>query len=58
MTIGAVQLPPDGYPIILGVDHPTTGGYPVIACIITVDVPLLGQLRPGDMVCFAATTHP
>jgi allophanate hydrolase subunit 2 len=36
MVLGAVQLPPNGLPIILGPDHPTTGGYPLIA-IVTAD---------------------
>ncbi|MFN7020970.1 MAG: biotin-dependent carboxyltransferase family protein [Phycisphaerales bacterium] len=48
VTWGAVQIPEDGRPIILGCDHPTTGGYPVIACVASVDLPALGQLRPGD----------
>ncbi len=50
MMHGAVQVPPNGQPIILGVDHPTTGGYPILACIAAADLPLLGQLRPGDEV--------
>lgn len=50
MTWGAVQIPGDGRPIILGCDHPTTGGYPVIACVASVDLPALGQLRPGDTI--------
>jgi KipI family sensor histidine kinase inhibitor len=50
MVTGAVQLPPDGQPIILGVDHATLGGYPVVAAVITADLPRLGQLRPGDAV--------
>jgi allophanate hydrolase subunit 2 len=33
MVLGAVQVPPNGLPIILGPDHPTTGGYPVIAVV-------------------------
>jgi len=37
MVCGAIQLPPSGEPIVLGPDHPTTGGYPVIATIITAD---------------------
>lgn len=36
MILGAVQLPPNGRPIILGPDHPTTGGYPLIA-VVTVE---------------------
>lgn len=44
---GAVQLPPDGMPIVLLADAQTTGGYPVIAVAIAADVPRLAQLRPG-----------
>lgn len=54
---GAVQVPPEGHPIILGADHPTTGGYPVIASIASVDLPILGQLRPGDELRFERITH-
>jgi biotin-dependent carboxylase-like uncharacterized protein len=50
---GAVQVPPDGQPIILGWDGPVTGGYPVIATVIGADWPRLAQLRPGDAVRFA-----
>ena len=49
---GAVQVPPDGRPIILGWDGPVTGGYPVIAGVIAADLPKLAQLRPGDVVRF------
>ncbi len=52
MVTGAVQLPPDGNPIILGPDHATVGGYPVIACVITADLHVVGQLQPGDTVHF------
>lgn len=52
MPWGAVQIPTSGQPIILGVDHPTTGGYPVIASVATVDLHLLGQVRPGDTLHF------
>lgn len=50
---GAVQVPPDGQPIILGWDGPVTGGYPVIAGVIAADWPRLAQLKPGDAVRFA-----
>jgi len=50
---GAVQVPPDGRPIILGWDGPVTGGYPVIAGVVAADLPKLAQLRPGDAVRFA-----
>lgn len=49
---GSVQVPPDGQPIILGWDGPVTGGYPVIAGVITADLPRLAQLKPGDAVRF------
>ena len=51
---GAVQVPPDGQPIILGWDGPVTGGYPVIAGVIAADMAKLAQLRPGDVVRFVA----
>ena len=50
---GAIQVPPDGQPIILGWDGPVTGGYPVIAGVIAADWPRLAQLSPGDVVRFA-----
>lgn len=52
VTPGTVQLPPSGAPIVLGVEAPTTGGYPRIAHVITADLPRVGQLRPGDAVKF------
>jgi biotin-dependent carboxylase-like uncharacterized protein len=56
MVTGAVQLPPDGNPIILGPDHATVGGYPVVACVIAADLPRVGQLQPGDQVIFLPCT--
>lgn len=55
MVRGAIQLPASGVPVILGPDHPTTGGYPVIAVVIRADHGRLGSLRPGDAVRFEAT---
>jgi len=52
MPLGAVQIPPAGKPVILFVDHQTTGGYPVIASIVTADQPRVAQLRPGARVRF------
>jgi antagonist of KipI len=49
---GAIQMPPDGQPIVLMADAQTLGGYPRIAHAISVDLPLLAQLRPGDTVRF------
>jgi antagonist of KipI len=51
-SLGAVQVPGDGQPIILFVEHPTTGGYPKIANVISADFCRLGQLRPRDEVHF------
>jgi antagonist of KipI len=44
---GAVQVPPDGQPIVLMADRPTTGGYPKIATLAGVGLPLLAQVTPG-----------
>jgi allophanate hydrolase subunit 2 len=52
MVTGAVQLPPDGNPIILMPDHATVGGYPVVGCVIAADLSVVGQLKPGDAVTF------
>lgn len=52
---GAIQVPPDGRPILLGPDHQTTGGYAVVGVVISADLPILGQLRPGAPVRLAAT---
>lgn len=49
---GAVQVSPDGRPVIMGPDHPTTGGYPVIGVVTEHDCDALAQLRPGDPVLF------
>lgn len=49
---GTVQVPPDGQPIVLGVDAQTIGGYPQLAHVISVDLSVLAQLRPGDPVHF------
>ena len=51
---GAIQIPPDGQPIILGWDGPVTGGYPVIAGLVSADLARLAQLKPGDAVRFVA----
>jgi antagonist of KipI len=48
MVFGAVQVPPDGKPIVMMADRPATGGYPKIATVIRADVPRLAQLRPGE----------
>ena len=50
VVTGAVQLPPDGDPVILGPDHATLGGYPVVAVVVAADLGLLGQCAPGTQV--------
>ena len=52
VSLGAVQVPPEGQPIILFVEHQTTGGYPKIANIVSADMHAVGQLRPRDAVRF------
>jgi allophanate hydrolase subunit 2 len=52
---GAIQVPPDGAPVLFLADHPVTGGYPVLAVVLTADLPAAAQLRPGDPVRFRAT---
>jgi antagonist of KipI len=47
MVFGSVQVPPDGQPIVMMADAPTTGGYPKIATVVTADLPLIAQLVPG-----------
>jgi len=49
---GALQVPPDGSPVLFLTDHPVTGGYPVLAVVATPDLPAAAQLRPGDRVRF------
>ena len=53
VVAGAVQVPAGGLPIVLLVEHPSTGGYPKIASVISADLSALAQLRPGDEVRFA-----
>jgi KipI family sensor histidine kinase inhibitor len=50
MVTGAVQVPPEGEPVILLSDHATLGGYPVVAVVAAVDRGLLGQCEPGATV--------
>jgi len=45
---GAIQVPPDGAPIVMMSEGPTTGGYPKIATVVSADLPLLAQLVPGE----------
>lgn len=52
MVEGAVQVPPDGHPVVFLADHPVTGGYPVIAVVHPDDLAVAAQLRPGQPVRF------
>jgi allophanate hydrolase subunit 2 len=54
LVLGALQVPPDGQPILLLADHPVTGGYPVIAVVDSADIGRAAQLRPGQQVWFTA----
>jgi allophanate hydrolase subunit 2 len=47
---GAIQVPPNGQPVLFLADHPVTGGYPVIAVVDDAGVDLAAQARPGDVV--------
>lgn len=50
VTRGAIQVPPNGLPVILGPDHPVTGGYPVAGVVAEDDLDKLAQIRPGQYV--------
>ncbi|MDE5422510.1 biotin-dependent carboxyltransferase family protein [Ancylomarina sp. DW003] len=52
ISTGAIQVPGHGAPIIMMADHQTVGGYTKIANVIAADLPLLGQMKPGDKITF------
>jgi len=52
MVLGAIQVPPDGRPVVFLNDHPTTGGYPVVGVVDPADLWQCAQLRPGEKVSF------
>ncbi|MFD5084291.1 biotin-dependent carboxyltransferase family protein [Kitasatospora sp. NPDC058406] len=52
MVLGAVQVPPDGCPVVFLADHPTTGGYPVVGVVPPADLAAAAQARPGTPVRF------
>lgn len=54
MVRGAIQVPPSGDPIVLGPDHPTTGGYPVLAAVVVACLGALGARPVGAAVRFVA----
>ena len=53
LAFGAIQVPTAGEPILLMADRQTAGGYPKIASVIAADLPLAGQLAPGDFIEFS-----
>ncbi|HSK58781.1 MAG TPA: biotin-dependent carboxyltransferase family protein [Actinomycetospora sp.] len=55
---GAVQVPPDGRPVVFLADHPTTGGYPVVGVVDPAELAVFAQLRPGTSVRFSPVTPP
>jgi biotin-dependent carboxylase-like uncharacterized protein len=52
MVLGAVQVPPDGLPVVFLADHPTTGGYPVVGVVPADDLRAAAQATPGTVVRF------
>ena len=52
IAFGSIQVPPNGQPIVMMADRQTVGGYPKIGTVITVDLPLLAQAKPGTQVRF------
>lgn len=55
VPLGAIQVPSDGQPIVLMADHQTTGGYPIIATVVSDDLAHLAQRAPGETVRFRVT---
>jgi allophanate hydrolase subunit 2 len=54
---GAVQVPPGGEPVLFLADHPVTGGYPVLACLLDAETDRAAQVRPGQTVRFRLATE-
>ena len=54
---GALQVPPSGRPVLLMADRPTSGGYPVLATVISADIGLAGQAAPGDLIRFQLSSR-
>jgi len=54
--LGVLQVPASGQPILLMADRQTAGGYPKIATVISADIPVAGQLGPGDTIAFVVCT--
>jgi antagonist of KipI len=58
VTLGAIQVPSDGQPIVLMADRQPTGGYPIIATVIRADIPRLAQKTAGDRISFRPVSVP
>ena len=56
ISLGTIQVPGDGQPIILMADRQTSGGYARIANVIAADLTFIAQMRPGGIICFKETT--
>lgn len=56
LPLGAIQVPPDGRPIVMLADRPVTGGYPVPAVVIGADIGRVARLRPGDELRFTSVS--
>lgn len=56
VNLGTIQIPPDGNPIILLADRQTTGGYPKIVNVASVDIQKIAQLKPKDKITFKKIT--
>ena len=54
--MGTLQVLPSGLPVLLMADRQTTGGYPHIATVMTADLPIAGQLAPGDALSFTLSS--
>jgi antagonist of KipI len=57
VSFGSIQVPSEGNPIVLLADRQTTGGYPKIGQIASVDLPIIAQTKPGDHISFSEVTH-
>ncbi len=56
IPLGGIQVTGEGSLIVLLKDRQTVGGYPLIASVISIDIPLFSQLLPGDIICFDAVS--
>ncbi len=56
VVTGSIQVPTSGRPIVMLAERQTIGGYTKIATVITVDLPVIGQCKAGDVIRFRAVT--